>query len=718
MSRIRPNSLLFAISILILSGIVGCSQLGIGDPELDTAPTPTPLPTPIVAEKPEYNVEIGSVVNLLEFTGRVSPMVEQELFFRSDGFVDSVFVARGDTVQAGDIIAQLDISELDAKLENAEVQLETAETKLTEAEATNIQDIAEAELAVEESEIAVRSAQQALNNAATTNRDDIAEAQLNVQDAQVAMQTANYNVGDATTTRGDDLQNAQAELERAQINLRSAEFKLNDANTTQSDDIETARAELRNAQLSLQIAETDAGTAWNENQDTLREAVLALQNSQLDLQKEQQKPRPASLTQAEVDLQNAQQRVAEAERQYAESLEKEWLTEDQIKADKDELDAAREELRVANATYQEELNNNGQRQQEIIRLQNQIALDQLAVEKAQRGIDPATNLKIEQAQVDVQLKQQALEKLERGVDPTLAYDVQTARLDVRLKEQELAKIQRGIDPNLSREATKAQFQVQLQQLKLATVQRGVDRQLALDLEKAQLELRRSELSLAKLERGIDPLLALDVKSAELEIEDINRQIAEASLIAPFDGTLLRLDIKAGDQATGFTAVVVLAEPGLLEISADLTAEQLNNMSVNQPATIAMRNRPEDLLSGYVRQLPAGYSGSTVDNDDDSEVRIAFGGGPPIDGSDSNVVVLDLPDLEVGELSTVKIVLEEKLNVVWVPPAAIRRFQGRDFVVVRNEDGTQQRVDIRIGIQSDDRVEVEAGLEPGQVLIGE
>ena len=55
-----------------------------------------------------------------------------------------------------------------------------------------------------------------------------------------------------------------------------------------------------------------------------------------------------------------------------------------------------------------------------------------------------------------------------------------------------------------------------------------------------------------------------------------------------------------------------------------------------------------------------------------------------------------------------IVLEEKENVLWLPPAAIRTYQGRDFVVVQHADGSQQRVDVLVGIATDERVEIRPG----------
>jgi multidrug efflux pump subunit AcrA (membrane-fusion protein) len=40
-----------------------------------------------------------------------------------------------------------------------------------------------------------------------------------------------------------------------------------------------------------------------------------------------------------------------------------------------------------------------------------------------------------------------------------------------------------------------------------------------------------------------------------------------------------------------------------------------------------------------------------------------------------------------------------------------------FVVVQDED-VQRRVDVKLGIQTPDRVEVEEGLEEGQIVVGQ
>lgn len=452
----RLSALCYLILIFLLAA---CG--GDGEQAAQTGPTPTPLPTPVVPEKPTYTVQRGTVVKTLEFTGRVSPVQEQELFFKSDGFVDQVFVARGDRVQAGDVLAQLEITELEGQLAQAQVALQTAE-----------------------------------------------------------------------------------------INLEKAKQELD---------------------------------------DQLVEAEINLEKLQLQLAQGQAEADSASLTSASIELSRAQQRVADAAYEYQKALDRHWEPEHVVDSYARSLQRAEEDLIIAEANYNDTV----------------------------------------------------------AAGNTGAYDSRILQLD---------------------------------------------RELA-------------QLTIDQLQRGVDPLLELDVEKAKLEIADIERQIADARLIAPFAGEVLSINARAGDRAEAFNTVLVLADPDQLEVTAALGDDALSEMSVGQEATIRLRNRPDDDFAGFVRQLPYPYSGGAADaaEAEDDAARIAF--------------VDEEVELELGELATVVIVLEEKEDVLWLPPAAIRSFQGRNFVVVQDGDG-QRRVDVRLGIESEERVEIVEGVTAGQTVVGE
>ena len=72
-------------------------------------------------------------------------------------------------------------------------------------------------------------------------------------------------------------------------------------------------------------------------------------------------------------------------------------------------------------------------------------------------------------------------------------------------------------------------------------------------------------------------------------------------------------------------------------------------------------------------------------------------------------------LGMGDLVHITAVLEKKSGVLWLPPQAVRNFEGRTFVVVKDGDA-QRRVDVKVGITGDDRLEILDGLTEGQTVL--
>jgi multidrug efflux pump subunit AcrA (membrane-fusion protein) len=517
-NRERKTRTICALGILslLLSLLTACGSFGSqGTADGAASGTPTPIPTPIIPEKPMYTVQTGTVVQTLECTGRASPGKEQELFFETGGNVGDLFFARGDWVQPGDVVAELDIANLEKQLAQKQVSLQTLQLKQEQAQMEATEAITTAQTKVEE-------AREALTSAKTTSANDLAAARASVASAETS---------------------------------------------------------LANAKLNLTIV---------QNSDTVAKNVRDRENE-----------------------------ASWFEAFYGEMLKK--YEAGQI--DKDRLDLEWNNLLTAKENL------------EKARTQAQLALSQAEAQVTQ---------------AEESLRQARVKLAELQGQPAVS-DAEAA----------------------------------LQQAEL-------------DYEKAVAE--------ADPESYTMQLQALELEQAELDIQDLQDQIVSAQLIAPFAGQILSLNIKSGDAAQAYETVGVLADPNALEITAELGSEELSQMALNQEAVISLRNRPGETFQGTVRQLPYPYGGTTVDTgDDDTAVHVAIEGDV---------------DMTLGELATVSIVLQEKDNVLWLPPAAIRSYQGRDFVVVQLGDGSQKRVDVLLGISTDERVEIAAGLEEGQTVVGE
>jgi multidrug efflux pump subunit AcrA (membrane-fusion protein) len=251
-----------------------------------------------------------------------------------------------------------------------------------------------------------------------------------------------------------------------------------------------------------------------------------------------------------------------------------------------------------------------------------------------------------------------------------------------------------------------QYDLRIQELRvaqaeadLATLQRGVDPMLAIDVQRVEQELSR-------LAEGVDPILVNDVSQAQLSLERLQAQVADAQIVSPMDGKILTLNLRPGRNVEAFAEVVVIADPAAIELSAALSDSQMEDLSEGQQGVITFSRFPGQEWIGTIRRMPYPYGtggGTRTLEDADTSVRISLDG--------------DLSEMELGDRAQMVVVLEEKEEALWLPPEAIRTFQGRKFVIVQDED-RQRRVDVRLGIESRERVELLEGLEEGQIIVGQ
>lgn len=218
----------------------------------------------------------------------------------------------------------------------------------------------------------------------------------------------------------------------------------------------------------------------------------------------------------------------------------------------------------------------------------------------------------------------------------------------------------------------------------------------IQLAQAENQVLQSEIGLQQAQSGqtgVDPERLQAVYSAQLQIDQINQQISQSSLYAPIDGVVLEITIRPGDQAEAFDAVITLALPEPQEAIAELAFNDTRRLSVGMVGVCQELNQPDTAVQCLVRQIPL------TSRDADQTARVAA----------------TLPDTETGSIIEVTMPLQTRENALWLPPNAIRTFQQRTFVVLQTPDG-EQRADVTLGLQTDERVEILSGVNEGDIVI--
>ena len=284
-----------------------------------------------------------------------------------------------------------------------------------------------------------------------------------------------------------------------------------------------------------------------------------------------------------------------------------------------------------------------------------------------------------------------------------------AETDLRLVQEQLKIAEEDRANNLRR----AEIAVELAQLALdfaieeAEATDGGDEatsreRLAIEVKTRELEL--AELTLSEFDRSVDPSLVNQVAQMARQVEKIEAEIAQSTLIAPQAGTVMIVNKRAGDQVTAGDVLMVIADLSELEAELPLLDRELQLLSEGLSARGTLSSRPESAIPLRVRQLPFPFGSGSEGDDSDPFARVAF-----VDLSASEGIA-------IGERVEVEILLEERENVLWLPPAAIREFNGRLFVVVQDGE-IQKRVDIKIGLQNENQVEILSGLTVGELVVG-
>ncbi|MYD93076.1 MAG: HlyD family efflux transporter periplasmic adaptor subunit [Chloroflexi bacterium] len=175
-------------------------------------PTPTLITrTESVRQRPMVPVTRGQLIEAIRTTARVEALDRTELAFKADGRVKTMYVAQGDEVKQGDILAELETGRLDSDIEssqealqNAELRLDAARTRARDERAAAQRAVANAELALENQR---KAFDQLLRRAAAeqlealridlATREDRGDVDLSVTEAEAALVRAQRAVTNA-----------------------------------------------------------------------------------------------------------------------------------------------------------------------------------------------------------------------------------------------------------------------------------------------------------------------------------------------------------------------------------------------------------------------------------------------------------------------------------------------------------------------------------------
>jgi multidrug efflux pump subunit AcrA (membrane-fusion protein) len=293
----------------------------------------------------------------------------------------------------------------------------------------------------------------------------------------------------------------------------------------------------------------------------------------------------------------------------------------------------------------------------------------------------------------------------------LVNQLQQSRIDLEVTLADFAKSKSQHEFDVER--AKADVVIKKNQVELAKL--GVEQSVGLDRTRAQLALENAQQELALAEKAYE-LTATDenvyleqaVKRSELAVQRLEALIAERQILAPYDGTILRVSIRAGQQVDGYVNAFTVGDPTKMVIRAGYEAELARLLTPDSKvffntSSDGNDNLPVNFLANFQPER------GVVDTNQQS--------------STTDYLYFSLPEnwstdqLMIGRSVFLKIIVGQKQDALLIPPAAIREYKGLLFVIVQDGE-KRRRVEItEVGLKSTDKWEVVADLNEGDQVIG-
>lgn len=346
-------------------------------------------------------------------------------------------------------------------------------------------------------------------------------------------------------------------------------------------------------------------------------------------------------------------------------------------------------------------------QASIARAQDSVTAAQAALDKL---LQPVTQADIDAAQASVTSAQASYQSAATSGTSAAAlntYQLQVQKAQAAASAADYARAGAGgqystTDPNYQKavaNVSAAQIAASQAQLNLEQAQHS-----GTNLDQSTANIALAEAKLAQVEAGpSQPTLdaaQMQVEVAKVQLTQAQHAEAAMQLVAPFDGEVSTINVKAGEQSSG--TAFVLTNTSALYVDLNIDEADIGQVSVGLPVNLTVDALPNASLTGKVIRI-------TPIADTSSTSVITY----------TTRVALDKPEaaLKPGMTVSADFTITNAKNVTRVSSSYLKvnSTYNQTTVNLINANGTTTAVPVTIGVQGTDYSEVISGLRAGDRL---
>jgi RND family efflux transporter MFP subunit len=187
-----------------------------------------------------------------------------------------------------------------------------------------------------------------------------------------------------------------------------------------------------------------------------------------------------------------------------------------------------------------------------------------------------------------------------------------------------------------------------------------------------------------------------LEEAQIGVDLAQTRLDDTKVTSPIKGVITRKLKNLGELVAAGTPILLVERLDVLDLKAELAANELSKLHVGLPVTI--------YIEGFAEPITARID----------EVR------PGVDKAHRTIQITGRIDNSSGRFSSglfaaVDVGLRRDEHALTIPKEALMR-SGERVYVFRVRDGRAEKTDVTTGIQQGDNVEILSGLEEGEIVV--
>lgn len=642
------------------------------------------------------------------------------LNFEVDGIIKNVYFSEGDEIEEGDLLAELDDTDYQLDITNAENNLEKARIAYDDA--------------VWQYEYGLKSDLNELNSLKKTIGGDFDDYtyQNNIADAEADLESKKKALEEAEALVKDpfDELNYNRSIADSEANLKTKREELKTAKKAESTEFDDYNYQLTisDAQKNLEKKQTELEKAYDNLDDALeaedKESFddytymnsINSANTAYERKYADWEAAKASYEQAQADYNAAvtnEEKAAAA--QKVTELKKALDTANNAKADAYEtlLKAISDRERAWTSNVGTLSDNVTKAKEAIETAEEAVIAAKTSLEKAQTDLTRAIDSFNESQKTSAENKAETVKKAEEVV--------KSAEQSLKRLKEDKAIAKKDAEENAQEKLESAKEAVKNAEKSLARAKTNLERAYDDFIEQKQSTSQTYEMKTESYEKEKSTNTSimnaeLNIKDAELALEEALNKLEKVKIYAPKSGQIVSINQSVGEQVSGKNNspesmifgtsgssgnFIVICDLSEIYLTASITEGDIIGIEVGQTVRVTVDSIGEEEYMGKVNTV------SSLPTTDTSGIT-TYTVTARLDKQ--NTLIKD------GMNCLLTFIKREETDVLMIPNKAVFVEDNKQYVNVELEDGSYEKRAVSCGLSNGTKTVVLDGLSEGETVV--